>query len=152
MSEKLGISEHILFDRRESYHAHLPATTRGRILSSYRTAYTTLITIVLSYYWEFGSESGTYVAPLLAAISGLDCYFGQWQKDYWKVVYCAAIGNALGVAVGYSWRHYYLQIILMFIALTWVSRVSLWDRLGKIVASLGVLLGSSGLTSTWLLH
>lgn len=141
MNENLEISEHALFDRRQLLRARLPATTRKKFLSSYRTAYTTLITIVLTYYWEFGSSSATYVGPLLSAISGVDSYFGQWQNDFWKIIYSSVFGSAIGVAIGYTWHFYYVQIILMFVALTWANRNSLWDRLGKIIAALGIVLG-----------
>ena len=82
------------------------------------------------------------MGPLLSAISGVDAYFGQWQNDFWKVVYASVFGNVIGLAIGYAYRYNYVQIILLFLALTWVNRISLWDRLGKIVGALSVLLGS----------
>lgn len=134
-------SEHALFDQRHLYRARLPATTYKKFLASYRTAYTTLVTLILSYYWLFGGVAATYVGPLLSAISGAVAYFGQWQNDMWKVVYSAAIGSAIGVGLGYGYPHPSLQIVTMFIALVWVNRLSLWDRLGKIIGALGILLG-----------
>lgn len=142
MGESFKSSEHALFDRRWLHRSRLPTSTRKKFLSSYRTAYTTLITIFIAHYWEFGSSSATYVGPLLSAISGVDAYFGQWQNDFWKVVYASVFGNVIGLAIGYAYRYNYVQIILLFLALTWVNRISLWDRLGKIVGALSVLLGS----------
>lgn len=141
MGESFKNSEHALFDRRWLHRSRLPTTTRKKFLSSYRTAYTTLITIFIAHFWEFGSSSATYVAPLLSAISGVDAYFGQWQNDFWKVVYTSVFGSVIGLAVGYSYQYNYVQIILLFFALTWINRTSLWDRLGKIIGALSLLLG-----------
>ena len=142
MGESFRDSEHALFDRRWLHRSRLPITTRKKFLSSYRTAYTTLVTILIAHYWQFGSSSATYVAPLLSAISGVDAYFGQWQNDFWKIVYASAFGSAIGLVIGYSYHYYYVQIVLLFFALTWINRISLWDRLGKIIGALSLLLGT----------
>lgn len=133
-------NEHTSFDRRNSAYARLPTTTQKKFLASYRTAYTTLVCIVLTQSWKLGG-SATYVAPLLSAISGGSAYFGQWQNDAWKVTYAAIIGSALGALVGFSWEYNYFQIILLFVVLTWANRISLWDRLGKVIAAIGIVLG-----------
>ena len=143
MNSAVAASEHTLFDRRYHYRAHLPASTYKKFLASYRTAYTTLINIILASYILYGGTAATYVGPLLSAISGGNAYFGQWQNDAWKVAYAAAIGGALGVPIGYAWHYNYIQIIVMFSLLTWVNRLSLWDRLGKIIGALGILLGKN---------
>lgn len=140
MDRGVEISEHASFDRRPHARARLPATTHKKFLASYRTAYTTLVCIILTHYWKLGG-SATYVAPLLSAISGGSAYFGQWQNDAWKVTYAAVIGGAFGVAIGYSWQYNYYQVILLFIVLTWANRISLWDRLGKVIAAIGIVLG-----------
>ena len=134
-------SEHTLFDQRDHQRARLPGTTYKKLLASYRTAYTTLMTIIITSNFPFGGAAATYVAPLLSAISGGSAYFGQWQNDAWKILYSSTIGSALGVVIGYAWHYNYLQIIVLFVTLTWVNRLSLWDRLGKIIGSLGILLG-----------
>ena len=141
MNPSLEASEHTLFDQRYYQRARLPGTTYKKLLASYRTAYTTLITILITSYFPFGGVAATYVAPLLSAISGGSAYFGQWQNDAWKLVYSSTVGSALGVAIGYAWHFSYIQIIVMFATLTWVNKLSLWDRLGKIIGSLGILLG-----------
>jgi hypothetical protein len=135
-------SQHVSFDRRPYARARLPATTYKKFLASYRTAYTTLICIILTHHWKLGGTA-TYVAPLLSAISGGSAYFGQWQNDAWKVTYAAFIGGALGIAIGYSWQYNYYQITLLFIVLTWANRISLWDRLGKVICAIGIVLGTN---------
>lgn len=140
MNTDFGPRSQTTSDRRSAHHGRLPATTRRKILASYRTAYTTLVCIILTHYWKLGG-SATYVAPLLSAISGGSAYFGQWQNDAWKVTYAAIIGGAFGVAIGLSWDYNYFQIVLLFTVLTWANRISLWDRLGKVIAAIGIVLG-----------
>ena len=140
MDRSAEVSEHTSFDRRNYVYARLPATTQKKFLASYRTAYTTLVCIVLTQSWKLGG-SATYVAPLLSAISAGSAYFGQWQNDAWKVTYAAVCGSALGVVIGYSWEYKYFQIVLLFVVLTWANRISLWDRLGKVIAGIGIVLG-----------
>ena len=135
------ISSHTSFDHRSSARARLPATTQKKFFASYRTAYTTLICIIVTHYWKLGGTA-TYVAPLLSAISGGAPYFGQWQGDMWKVTYGGVIGSAVGVLIGLSWNYNYVQVILLFVALTWSNRISLWDRLGKVIAAIGIVLGN----------
>lgn len=140
MDRSAEVNEHTSFDRRNSAYARLPTTTQKKFLASYRTAYTTLVCIVLTQSWKLGG-SATYVAPLLSAISGGSAYFGQWQNDAWKVTYAAICGSALGALIGFSWQYNYFQIILLFVVLTWANRISLWDRLGKVIAAIGIVLG-----------
>ena len=140
--EQADIGENTSFDRRNTTRARIPASTKKKILASYRTAYTTLICIIVTHFYKFGGTA-TYVAPLLSAISGGSAYFGQWQADAWKVTYASVFGSALGVTIGLSYEYNYIQIILLFIALIWSNRISLWDRLGKVIAAIGIVLGKS---------
>ena len=140
MADAVEASEHASFYTRNNSRARIPVTVQKKILAAYRTAYTTLICIIVISNYKFGG-SATYVSPLLAAISGGSAYFGQWQNDAWKVTYAATLGSAIGAAIGFSWHYNYVQIILLFIALTWSNRISLWDRLGKIIAAIGIVLG-----------
>ena len=140
MADAVEASEHASFYTRNNSRARIPVTVQKKILAAYRTAYTTLICIIVISNYKFGG-SATYVSPLLAAISGGSAYFGQWQNDAWKVTYAAIFGSAIGVAIGFSWHYNYVQIILLFSALTWSNRISLWDRLGKVIAAIGIVLG-----------
>ena len=140
--EQADIGENTSFDRRNTTRARIPASTKKKILASYRTANTTLICIIVTHFYKFGGTA-TYVAPLLSAISGGSAYFGQWQADAWKVTYASVFGSALGVTIGLSYEYNYIQIILLFIALIWSNRISLWDRLGKVIAAIGIVLGKS---------
>ena len=140
MADQAEASEHPSFYHRNNGRARIPVTVQKKFLAGYRTAYTTLICIVVTHYYKYGGTA-TYVSPLLAAISGGSAYFGQWQNDAWKVTYAAIFGSAIGVAIGFSWHYNYVQIILLFSALTWSNRISLWDRLGKVIAAIGIVLG-----------
>jgi hypothetical protein len=119
----------------------MTASIKKKLLASYRTMYTTLICIVVINAYKFGGTA-TYVSALLSAISASSAYFGQWQIDCWKVLYAAFFGAAIGVPIGYVWQYNYLSVILLFISLTWLYRISYWDRLAKVICGLGLVLGA----------
>lgn len=121
--------------------ALLPATARRKFLLSIRTAYTVLLCIALTYYLDFGA-SGAYLAPIYSAISGGSLYVGQWQGDMWRSIYATPICGGIGVVIGLvSWRIMPLQLVLQFIALTWMNRISFWDRLPKVIGGVSIILG-----------
>ena len=119
----------------------LSATAKRKFVLSIRTAYTVLLCITLTYYLDFGS-SGAYLAPIYSAISGGSLYVGQWQGDMWRSVYATPICGGIGVIIGLvSAEIIPLQLILQFIALTWMNRISAWDRLPKVIGGVSMILG-----------
>lgn len=119
----------------------LPASARRKFLLSIRTAYTVMLCIALTYYLDFG-QSGSYLAPIYSAISGGSLYVGQWQGDMWRAIYSALICGGIGVFIGlFTWHIIPLQLILQFIALTWMNRISSWDRLPKVIGGVSIILG-----------
>ena len=121
--------------------AFLSATARRKFLLSIRTAYTVLICITLTYYLDFGA-SGAYLAPIYSAISGGSLYVGQWQGDLWRSVYATPICGGIGVIIGMLSYHIVpLQLIMKFIAINWMNRISAWDRLPKVIGGVSMILG-----------
>lgn len=126
--------------------ARLPAGAKRKLLLSIRTAYTVLLSIALTYYLDFG-VSGAYLAPIYSAISGGALFVGQWQGDMWRATYASPICGSIGVIIGIiSWQIVPVQLILQFIALTWMNRISTWDRLPKVIGGVSIILGKIKLT------
>ena len=146
---------HKVFDREYlniKETAHLPAGAKRKFLLSIRTAYTVLLSIALTYYVDFG-VSGAYLAPIYSAISGGALYVGQWQGDMWRATYAAPICGSIGVVIGLiSWKILSVQLILQFIALTWMNRISSWDRLPKVIGGVSIILGKEVRSLNKLFH
>lgn len=68
-------------------------------------------------------------------------YLGQWQIDFWKVIYTVAFGVAIGAPITYVYQYTFGTIIILFFTLVWANRCSLWDRFGKVIVALGIVLG-----------
>ena len=138
------IHNHAEFDREYLNirdHSRLPASARRKFLLSIRTAYTVLLSISLTYFLDFGT-SGAYLAPIYSAISGGSLYVGQWQGDMWRALYASPICGSIGVVIGLiSYKIIPLQLLLQFIALTWMNRISIWDRLPKVIGGVSIILG-----------
>lgn len=119
----------------------ISATFKKKILASYRTAYSVLISIVLINYYDV-VPGISYVIPLLQAILAGYPYLGMWQNDCWKGIYSTIFGVIIGVMIGFAHEYNYVVIILLLIVLTWVYRISLWDRLAQTIGALAILLGA----------
>ena len=122
-------------------------TLSTRMRSSIRTVYTTGLCLGLSVhgnrFWssKWAGES-TYLSPVLSTISGKSIYFGQWMSDIYKISYSTTLGSCLGVAIGLLKDIIPLQLILLFFFITTINRVSYWDHLTKVIASLTLVLGT----------
>ena len=120
----------------------LPATTQRKFTNAFRTAYASLVCIVLLYLdWEGFGQSG-FIVVVCAAIAAAALYVGQWQSDIWKVTYSCPLCSIIGVLLGsISSNSLSLQLVFLFVGMTVVNQVSCWDRLPKVVGGLGFVLG-----------
>lgn len=107
---------------------------------SSRTAWGVLATMIVQHYWNWASAIA-YLSPIIAVISS-SLYFGLWQENALKVTYGTVIGGAIGTGIGYLYRQPYLVFILIFLSSAWIGTLPGWDRLTKVMSTLGLLLGS----------
>lgn len=119
----------------------LSANFKKKILSSYRTSYSVLLSIILINYYEVVPYV-SYVIPLLQAILAGYPYLGMWQNDCWKGIYSTLFGVSIGVIIGFSYERNYVLIILLVLTLTWVYRSTIMDRLAQTICALAILLGA----------
>ena len=119
-----------------------------RMRSSLRTVYTTGVCLgLLEIHGKSGWTSkwageSTYLSPVLSTISGKAIYFGQWMSDIYKISYSTTLGSCLGVAIGLLKGIIPLQLMLLFFCIATINRVSYWDHLTKVIASLTLVLGT----------
>lgn len=119
--------------------------TNVKLHSSLRTVYTTGLCLALMTIWTTKwSGNSTYLSPVLSTISGKALYLGQWMSDVYKVSFSCILGSCIGVAIGLlsDWNLISLQLILLFFCLLVVNRISSWDHLSKVIASLTLVLGT----------
>ena len=76
-----------------------PNSSKKKASNGIRCAYTTLLCILATYYFDFGFP-GAYIAPISSTISASAVYIGQWQSDLWKVTYSSLIFGMIGVVIG----------------------------------------------------
>jgi hypothetical protein len=120
----------------------LPATTQRKFTNAFRTAYASGLCIILRYYdWDGFGASG-YILVVCAAIAAAALYVGQWQSDLWKLTYACLLCGIVGLVLGNLSTNYVpLQMVLLFVGMTVINQVSLWDHLAKVVGGLGYVLG-----------
>jgi hypothetical protein len=107
---------------------------------SLRSAWAILVIMLLQYYWGW-SDVMVYLSPIVSVITPM-YYFGLWQESMIKAAYSTIIGSLLGMAVGYLHTRPFLVVILVFVSCSWIGTLEKWDRLSKVMATLGILLGS----------
>ena len=115
----------------------LPIHTKNRIEYSLRTTWTITICLVLGYYYPWTNQAA-YFSPVISILSTV-MYFGLWQANYYKVFYGSLIGSGFGVVIGYTYQIKFLQVILIFLTLTWVNRIKSWDRLTIVFFSIAFI-------------
>ena len=118
----------------------MPSSTCYRLEYSARTLYSTSICLVLTQIYSW-SKVALYFSPIISILSTV-MYFGQWQSSWYGVGFSSLTGAAVGVLIGYSYQMKYLQIILLFVALTVTNRIgSTWSRLTSVFCGIGLVLG-----------
>lgn len=62
--------------------------------------------------------------------------------NFYKVIIATIVGGGLGILIGYSYETKPLQLVLFFIASSWVNKMPGWDRSSMVLGTLAMILGS----------
>lgn len=62
--------------------------------------------------------------------------------NFYKVIIATVVGGGLGILIGYSYETKPLQLVLFFIASSWVNKMPGWDRSSMVLGTLAMILGS----------
>ena len=131
------------------YLINLPIAVRTKIEHGIRTAYTYGLFCLLFNYWSW-SGSLTFFSGIFALIAH-SLYIGQWINSSISAIFATFVGASLGTLSGFAWKvgpNGSLQLFLMFISLTIINRVSLWDRYSKVLGSITCFLAAM-LPNVW---
>ena len=113
-----------------------------RLSFALKTSFTTLITLILvaspSLRW---AGDFTYLSALFAPISSVH-NFGQWQVFAYEVLYSTISGAIMSAISSLVYTQKPLLLILLFLGLLWINRISIWPSRAKVFASFCYLLGS----------
>eukprot|EP01033_Poteriospumella_lacustris_P006124 gene6124-4399_t len=91
-------------------------------------------------FWKWSSVT-VHVSAVLSIISSV-LYFGWWMMNFYKVIIATVVGGGLGILIGYSYETKPLQLVLFFIASSWVNKMPGWDRSSMVLGTLAMILGS----------
>lgn len=127
------------------FWAHLPAVAKRKLENGIRTAWTVAIFIVISLYWQW-SGSLTFFSGIMSIVSH-HLYFGHFMETYYQVMVATVVGSSFGTMVGYTSFNTQLQLALLFISLVIINRVTVWERISRVVATLTCFLGAFTLQS-----
>lgn len=62
--------------------------------------------------------------------------------NFYRVIIATVVGGGLGILIGYSYETKPLQLVLFFIASSWVNKMPGWDRSSMVLGTLAMILGS----------
>jgi hypothetical protein len=112
----------------------LGAGTRRRLQFACRTSYSVLLCWLLSGCWSWAGPL-TYLSLAISIISAT-MYFGLWQSNTWKIMYSSFFGSFSGAVVSLTWPSPALFVLLFFLGIVALNKISLWDQFAKIIGGL----------------
>jgi hypothetical protein len=110
-----------------------------RFLYTWLTSVSTASCLICMHYYEWAG-SITYLGAVLCSTYVL-FHFGMWLDFSWKILHSTVVGALLGIGVSLVYGHPVVYEFSFFVALTIVNKCSNYDRLGKVIGSIGVLIG-----------
>lgn len=114
----------------------VPSAQR-KLSLGWRNAYSVGLCFLLSYYVPFGG-SFSYFAPIVSVL-WFSLTFGENLERTWISVYAGFIGASLGTLIGYMRQYPWIQLILLFLTLTWIHHLTVWNRMAKVLATIAIL-------------
>ena len=116
-----------------SSYLRLNSLTRRRIDQSYRGMATVGIALLMLNYYSWGGTLTWISAAIsVSTITTASCY-GHALISLWRCFYSSVIASFIGCLISYTYSiSPTLQLILLFISLTAINRVHIWERLAKV--------------------
>ena len=117
--------------------SNIPTTLKTKLEHGVRTAYGFGLVCLLFNYWKWAG-SMTFFSTVITLIAH-SLYVGQWISSSVTGIIASIVGVILGTLASMAWKvgsDGSLQLFLMFISLTIINRISVWDRYSKILGTL----------------
>ena len=122
------------------FWTHLPSVAKRKLENGIRTAWTVAIFILLSAFYQW-SGSLTFFSGIMSIVSH-HLYFGHFIETYYQVMVATVVGSSFGTMVGYVSFDSHLQLAILFVSLLIINRVTVWERISRVVATLTCFLAA----------